>query len=60
MPIPTKNIFWRDIPANARVVDRGNYFEVTDGRKRMLAFWTGREAREAQRALSIMAKQAKR
>ena len=44
-----KNIYWREIPTDARVVDLGPSFVVvlSDG-TRGGAYWTGEEAAQAQ------------
>lgn len=49
---PAANIYWRDIPASACVIDNGNMFivKLANG-KRAVANWEGREAALAQREL---------
>lgn len=59
MPTPTKNIYWRRIPKGVKVVDTGKLFIVGEGRDAAVAFWEGREASEAQRKLSKLAKGSK-
>ncbi len=49
---PSANVYWRDLPAGACVVDRGNLFVARMGRKSAVIFWEGRESREAQQALT--------
>jgi len=48
MAMPAGNMFWRDIPARAKVREHTNYFEVVDGKKRYVANWSSQDAREAQ------------
>lgn len=54
---PTRNVFWKDIPKGACVEDRGHLFVATmPGGKKAVAYWTGQDAREAQRTLIAMAR----
>ena len=46
--MPAGNMFWRDIPAKAKVREHRNYFEVIDGKKHYVANWSSQDAREAQ------------
>jgi hypothetical protein len=50
--LPTKNVYWRDIPPGSRVELVGHSYVVTlpDG-TRASAYWGGQDARAAQRAL---------
>ena len=48
MAMPAGNMFWRDVPARAKVREHRNYFEVIDGKKRYVANWSSQDAREAQ------------
>ena len=48
MAMPAGNMFWRNIPARAKVHEHPNYFEVVDGKKRYVANWSSQDAREAQ------------
>lgn len=50
--IPAGNIYWREIPPGARVERRKEIY-IYGGR---VAFWEGREALEAQKALEAMAR----
>lgn len=55
-PLPEGNVFWRDIPANARVVEMSHGWAVHfHGGKTATAFWGGQESREAQRWLRARA-----
>ena len=54
--MPKGNIFWKDIPEDACVIDHRSYFEVKHGRKRYVANWSSRDARKAQSSLLKMAK----
>jgi hypothetical protein len=56
MPLSKKNVYWRDVPKNACVVDRGHAFIMKVGRKQATIFWEGREAAKAQADLSRRAK----
>lgn len=58
---PEANIYWRDIPPGSTVELVGHTYVVTkpDG-ERAMAYWTGRDSREAQRALDRMVKGAHR
>lgn len=56
MSAPSKNIYWRNIPLTAPVYDRGAYYVAGDGADAAVVNWEGREAGEAQRALSRRAR----
>lgn len=56
MTWPKNNIFWKDIPDGACVIDHKSYFEVRHGRKRYVANWSSRDARQAQRTLMRLSK----
>jgi hypothetical protein len=58
------NIYWRDIPTSACVIDRGSTYVATGLRKsktgkrvgRAVVYWSGNEAAQAQRQLAKLAK----
>lgn len=57
-PLPSKNIFWRDIKPEDRVALVGHTYVVTKPNgKRLLAYWSGQDAREAQRWLDAKVSQ---
>lgn len=49
---PTKNIYWKDIPASACIEDRRNLYvaHLANG-KQAVVFWHGQEAKQAQASL---------
>lgn len=49
---PSANVYWRDLPAGACIIDRGNVFVAKMGRKSAVVFWHGQEARAAQTTLA--------
>jgi hypothetical protein len=52
-PLPTANIYWRDIPVGTRVEDVGHAYVATLANgSRATIHWEGREGAEAQRTLS--------
>jgi hypothetical protein len=51
-PTPSKNVYWRDIKPGDAVELKGHVYVVTKARGgKAVAYWEGREAREAQRFL---------
>lgn len=56
MTAPTKNIYWKKIPATAPVYDRGAYYVAGDGDDAAVVNWEGREAYDAQRTLARRAR----
>lgn len=60
--MPSGNMEWTRIPPGACVIERrslrGNngWYEVKVGRKRYVAFWGSRDAAEAQRTLTRLAR----
>jgi hypothetical protein len=59
--LPTKNIFWRDIPPGSKVELVGHSYVVTkpDGTQAS-AYWSGQDATVAQHTLDSMAKASAR
>ena len=56
MKIPTANIYWRDVPRGSKVeLVRSSYAVTRPDGSRAVAYWEGREAVSAQRALDRMA-----
>lgn len=57
---PSKNIYWRDIPASACVEDRRNIYvaHLANG-KQAVVYWSGQEAKQAQAMLWARAGSAK-
>jgi len=51
MAMPKGNIYWKQIPTSACVIEHPRYFEVRVGRKRFVANWGGQDASMAQIAL---------
>ncbi len=62
--LPTENIYWRDIPTDAMVELRGLVYVVSwkavDAPKTAVAYWEGREAKEAQRFLDKLVEASKK
>lgn len=60
MATPSKNIYWKDIPASACVEDRRNLYvaHLANG-KQAVVFWHGQEAKQAQGALWSRTRSAK-
>lgn len=57
--MPSRNIYWRSIPAGSKVTDAGNCFLVQlPGGEKGVAYWTGTEAAEAPRALAKASRHA--
>ena len=56
MSLPTKNIYWTEIPAGAKVELVGHCY-IVDGEA--VAFWDGARAREAQKLLDSLVDPAK-
>jgi hypothetical protein len=54
--LPKHNIFFRDIPKSACVIDRGKWYEARIGRKRYLVNWDSQNAVAAQHTLAQRAK----
>lgn len=52
----SNNIYWKEIPAKACVIETKHVFVVKQGRKRSVAYWMGQESREAQLHLKKLAK----
>ena len=53
--LPAKNIYWREVNRSACVtVERGAFVIKTANNRRAVAYWTGQEAREAQRYLKSL------
>lgn len=60
MPLPSKSIYWREIPKDASVEETRIAFIVrVPGKRAAVAYWMGNEAAEAQRSLSVRASKSK-
>lgn len=53
---PKKNIFWRDIPASATVVDCGRLFVAQTAKGSAVVYWGSQDAKAAQAALKRRAR----
>lgn len=48
MPMPEKNMFWKDVPLGAKVIEHERYFEIVNNGTHYTAYWGSQDAREAQ------------
>ena len=55
--LPKANIWWKDVTRGACVtVERGAFVVKTANNRKAVAYWSGQDAREAQRYLNSLRK----